>query len=30
MIKKTEAWIRYDTDKDVYDIKLKAPLSVCW
>lgn len=30
MIKSTQAIITYDTDKDIYDIKLKAPLSVCW
>lgn len=30
MIKSTEAIINYDTEKDMYDIKLKAPLSVCW
>ena len=30
MVKKTGATIMYDTDNDVYDIKLDAPLSVCW
>lgn len=30
MIKTTNAFITYDTDKDTYDIKLNAPLSVCW
>lgn len=30
MIKSTKAIINYDTEKDMYDIKLKAPLSVCW
>ena len=30
MIKKTDAYIEYDTEKDVYNIKLKSPLSVCW
>ena len=30
MLKSTQAFITYDTDKDIYDIKLSAPLSVCW
>ncbi|MFR8104013.1 MAG: radical SAM protein [Clostridia bacterium] len=30
MIKTTNATILYDTDKDIYDIKLESPLSVCW
>ena len=30
MIKKTNATIEYDTEKDTYTIKLEAPLSVCW
>lgn len=30
MIKSTRALINYDTEKDMYDITLKAPLSVCW
>lgn len=30
MIKKTDAVIIYDTENDTYDLKLKAPLSVCW
>lgn len=30
MLKKTEAVIYYNTEKDIYDLKLKAPLSVCW
>ena len=30
MIKKTDAFIEYDTEKDIYSIKLKSPLSVCW
>lgn len=30
MIKSTQAIITYDTDKDIYNIKLNAPLSVCW
>ena len=30
MIKKTDAYIYYDTEKDTYSLKLKAPLSVCW
>ncbi|MDR1017912.1 MAG: radical SAM protein, partial [Lachnospiraceae bacterium] len=30
MLKITQSSITYDTEKDTYDIKLKAPLSVCW
>lgn len=30
MIKTTDALIEYDTEKDIYNIKLKSPLSVCW
>lgn len=30
MIKKTDASILYDTEKDTYKLKLNAPLSVCW
>ena len=30
MIKKTDAFIEYDTEKDTYSIRLKSPLSVCW
>ncbi len=30
MIKKTEAYIEYDTEADVYKLRLRAPLSVCW
>lgn len=30
MIKNAQAVIKYDTERDIYDIKLKAPLSVCW
>ena len=30
MIKKTSAYIYYDTVKDMYKLKLNAPLSVCW
>lgn len=30
MIKSVDATITYDTEKDTYDIRLKAPLSVCW
>ena len=30
MIKKTDAFIEYDTEKDIYNIRLKSPLSVCW
>lgn len=30
MIKKTKAYIYYDTEKDIYDLKLNSPLSVCW
>lgn len=30
MIKEAKAIIQYDTEKDTYDIKLEAPLSVCW
>lgn len=30
MIKKTDAYIYYDTETDTYGLKLKAPLSVCW
>ena len=30
MIKKTAADIYYDTEKDIYNLKLKAPLSICW
>lgn len=30
MIKRTDAYIEYDTEKDVYNIRLKSPLSVCW
>lgn len=30
MIKKINATIEYDTEKDTYAIKLEAPLSVCW
>lgn len=30
MIKKTEAFIEYNTEKDIYNIRLKSPLSVCW
>lgn len=30
MIKTTNATIYYDTEKDIYDLKLNSPLSVCW
>lgn len=30
MKKYTSAVITYDTEEDIYDIKLEAPLSVCW
>ena len=30
MIKKINATIEYDTEKDTYAIKLEAPLSVSW
>ena len=30
MKKTTNAIITYDTEEDVYDIKLKNPLPVCW
>ena len=30
MIKTKDAIIEYDTEKDIYNIKLKSPLSVCW
>lgn len=30
MKKYTNAIITYDTEDDIYDIKLKSPLSVCW
>ena len=30
MIKRTDAYIEYDTEKDVYNIRLKSPLFVCW
>ena len=30
MIKKTNAFIQYDTETDTYNMKLQAPLSVCW
>ena len=30
MIKKVNAIIQYDTEKDIYDVNLKSPLSVCW